>query len=232
MKMQDTKVPYLKYGRQGRAWRVIDTTDGRNAAVGPVYPTRQELLEDFDRYAAESWGEATVPTVKVATLEAPDFSTTWSIETDLTDRWGDLNGAFPQHKPSLRQLTTDDALRERLVGQMWDELTFVTRKDTRWGLLFESEFISVESEEGVMDYEEELRPQTEMNAQIMGFIATAAPRYPGVEFCIPDPEMVVSNRPALWAFVPDGLLDAAKREELGMAILRLQFGDLPLAQAA
>lgn len=232
MKLKNTKVPYLKYTRQGNAWRVIDTTDGRNAAVGPIYPTRKELLADFDRYAAESWGEASVPTVKVATPGQPEFTTTWSIETDLTDRWGELNESFPQHKPSLRELSVDDELRERLTAQMWDEMCFVVRKDSRWGVLFEAEFVSIESENGDESYDPPLRTQAAMNEQILRFIAAAAPEYPDVEFCIPEPGMVVSDRPALWAFVPDGLLDAAARGKLGNAILSLQFGDPPLAQAA
>lgn len=40
-------------------WRVIDRHDaGREAAVGPVYQTKDELLADLSRYA-ESWGYAT-----------------------------------------------------------------------------------------------------------------------------------------------------------------------------
>lgn len=38
-------------------WRVIDKHDvGREAAVGPVYRTREELLADLPRYAADTWG--------------------------------------------------------------------------------------------------------------------------------------------------------------------------------
>ncbi len=36
-------------------WRVIDLHDDRNAAVGPLYETKAELLADFDRYA-KTWG--------------------------------------------------------------------------------------------------------------------------------------------------------------------------------
>lgn len=38
-------------------WRVIDLHDaGREAAVGPLYKSKQELLSDLDRYASDTWG--------------------------------------------------------------------------------------------------------------------------------------------------------------------------------
>ena len=37
-------------------WQHIDTNDGQNAPVGPVYKTKIELLIDDTRYQIEGWG--------------------------------------------------------------------------------------------------------------------------------------------------------------------------------
>lgn len=234
MKLNDTKVPFLKIGKVGSDWRVFDVSDGRNAVVGPIYGTKKELLEDFDRYAAESWGVPYTPRVKVATVESPDFSTTWLIEQNLTDRWGNLNDAQLDFKPSFKELQADPALLERLQQQMWDELCFVSRKDGVWGLLYESEFLSIESEVGMENESDaaDRKPQAEVNASLLRFIAEISPQFPGVEFCIPDPVEIFNERPALWAFARDGLLDEAARERLGEALLTRLYGPEPQKKAA
>lgn len=48
-----------------------------------------------------------------------------------------------------------------------------------------------------------------------------AARYPGVQFAVPEPSQIFNDRPAAWAFVPDGLLSSEQREELGTAMLSL-----------
>jgi len=58
--IQSTRYPGLGFANTNPAgvpnWRVIDChTEGREAAVGPQYTTKTELLADLDRYA-RTWG--------------------------------------------------------------------------------------------------------------------------------------------------------------------------------
>lgn len=53
---------------------------------------------------------------------------TWHISQNLTDRWGGFNYHNAAAKP-LEPLEDSPELLERLRSQMWDEITFVTRKD-------------------------------------------------------------------------------------------------------
>jgi hypothetical protein len=39
-------------------WRIVVVGDGTNAAVGPQYRSKAELLADLPRYAREVWGLA------------------------------------------------------------------------------------------------------------------------------------------------------------------------------
>ena len=51
-----TRFPELGYQHRGDHWRILDLTGGVRPddapGVGPLYPTRAELLADLDRYAA------------------------------------------------------------------------------------------------------------------------------------------------------------------------------------
>ena len=48
-----------------------------------------------------------------------------------------------------------------------------------------------------------------------------AQQFPGVKFGVPEVKWIIDDRPAAWAFVPDGLLDGQQRETLGKALLAL-----------
>jgi hypothetical protein len=53
--LYSTRYPELGYQQHGRGlWRIIDC-DG-NAAVGPQYHSKAELLADLSRYASEVFG--------------------------------------------------------------------------------------------------------------------------------------------------------------------------------
>jgi len=59
--LHETRYWGLKYANTNPAgpacWRVIDCHDkDREAAVGPIYASRLELLQDLNRYARETWG--------------------------------------------------------------------------------------------------------------------------------------------------------------------------------
>lgn len=164
------------------------------------------------------------PGVKVHSLGEPEEWEVWNISQNLTDRWGDINYHNADNKP-LELLEADDALLERLRAQMWDELTFIVRKEGTFGILFEAEFCSLESEEHAKDGEPDwyatLKPHAEVVKALLEGMKPLAERFPGVLFAVPDKTHIINDRPAAWAFVADGLLTGEQREELGKALLDL-----------
>jgi hypothetical protein len=163
------------------------------------------------------------PVAKVRPVATPSKFIDWRISQNLTDRWGEINNHNEAEKP-LELLVGTPGLLDRLREQMWDEICFVARRDGQFGILFEVEYVSYESDSADHDPEftEELKPICEM----FKIIADAAmeklvSKFPGVEIAIPDEGMIVQGRPALWAWVPDGLLTAEQREDLGTLMLNL-----------
>lgn len=163
------------------------------------------------------------PIVKVRPVDDPDEFVEWRISQNLTDRWGELNEHNAANKP-LDELT-DSGLLDVLRDQMWDESTFVVRKDGKFGILFEVEYCSQESEEHVRAEDPKwyasLKPQVEVIKTLLADLKLLAEKFPGVQFGVPDEAHIIQHRPAAWAFVADGLLNEAQREELGNALLGL-----------
>lgn len=115
-------------------------------------------------------------------------------------------------------------LLDRLREQMWDEICFVVRRDGQFGILFEVEYMSYESDSA--DHDPEFTEELKSICEMMKIIADAATeklvsKFPVVEFVIPDEDVIANGRPALWAWVPDGLLTAEQREDLGTLMLNL-----------
>lgn len=152
---------------------------------------------------------------------APDEPSTWAISPNLTDRWGDLNYHNAMNKP-LEPLEDNPELLDALRAQMWGESTFIVRKDGQFGILFEVEFMSRESEEHAKDSDPTwyagLKPHADMVPILLAGLAPIAEKFPAVEFCVPNESYIANDRPAVWAFVSNGLLDAAQLEELGKAL--------------
>ena len=146
----------------------------------------------------------------------------WYIEQNLSTRCGELNFAFRERKPGLMLLAHDTALFERLCGEMWDEATFVVRKDNAFGLLFEAEFLSQESEARADDEDvAQYLPRDVVMASLANKLVELAKGYPDVEFCVPDPAEIWAERPAVWGFFKLNTLTEEQREELGMKLLNL-----------
>ena len=161
------------------------------------------------------------PVVRVHLIGQPETWSEWNISQNLTDRWGDIN-RHNSHKKPLELLEHDTTLFEGLTAQMWDETTFITRKDGQFGILYEVEFTSIESEKGNDDAASlDLKPHAEMVKIILDGLARIAPDFPGVEFCVPEECHIIDDRPAAWAFVRDGLLDEEGRAKLGNALLSI-----------
>lgn len=155
----------------------------------------------------------------------PDGSiSVWNIEQNLTDRWGTLNSYMAERKPSLAILALDAPLLETLCHEMYDETTFISRKDGQFGVYYEIEFASLESEaenqEGDLN-PIEYEPHAKVVAHLLEGINKVASQYPNVEFCIPDATNIINDRPAIWAFVKSGTLTSAERANLGDTLFNL-----------
>ena len=154
-----------------------------------------------------------------ASVALPDGGqASWDIEQNLTDRWGDLNGHAPETKPGLVLLAHDPELLAGLVAQMWPESTFVVRKDGVFGILFEVEYLSRESE-GDEERASPLLAHADIVALLLKRLAELAEAYPTVEFCVPDRREIDQDRPAVWAFVSSAApLQPEARDALGQAL--------------
>lgn len=159
-------------------------------------------------------------------VRQPDHNGEWSvwkISQNLTTRDGDINDVDCDNKP-LGPLLEDDALMTRLLGQMWSDETFVARKDGQYGILFEIEFTSQESELSPgrghehSQWVNTLKPHAEIVTVLLAGLAQLAPQFPGVLFAVPGEQQIYNERPAVWAFVADGLLNDTQRDELGKAL--------------
>ncbi len=149
------------------------------------------------------------PVVMVREIGQSDEWAEWNISQNLTDRWGDINRHNEANKP-LGMLENDAGLLERLRSQMWDELTFVVRKDGQYGILYEAEFCSQESEEHEKEHDPEwhakLNPHTVVVKALVEGLQQLAAKFPGVQFSVPHESQICNDRPAAWAFVADGAL--------------------------
>lgn len=189
-------------------------------------PVGTALVPAHFRDLAEPVGvpveKITDPEIQVRLVGKPDEWTIWNISQNLTDRWGDFNYYARAEKP-LEELESNPELLARLREQLWDEICFVVRKDGKFGILFEVEFVSQESEgDHAKDYPDPLKPHAEMIKIINdAAVEKLIPNFTGVEFAIPHEDEICNARPALWAFVADGLLSAEQREALGKAMLEL-----------
>lgn len=154
-------------------------------------------------------------------VHTPEGESTWAMTYDLTDRWGNLADDLKQsEKKPVAALAAQPELLERLRSQMVGEDTFITMKDGRYGILFELEFLSQESEsviEGVLDAT--LPPYEAVLDELVKRIPDIIRDFPGVEVCAPHADYAYNGRPMLWAFVKDGLLDEQRLQDLHSALL-------------
>lgn len=164
-------------------------------------------------------GDGTQPDPAITVQENaanPDETTVWHISQNLTDRWGEINHYESAAKP-LKALVERPVLLNGLVNQFWDEICFVARKDGAYGILFEVEYCSIESEAPHEDGS--LKPHAQVVQALLKGLDKLRTQFPGVPMCVPDKAHMVEERPAVWAFVRDCQLTAEQRESLGRALL-------------
>jgi hypothetical protein len=163
------------------------------------------------------------PEIRVRNIESPGRFSTWRICQNLTDRWGEINNFDAEHKP-LGELADTTGLLDRLREQMVDEITFVVRKDGRFGILFEIEYASKESE--TASGEKDMRcylPHTEVLANLVDSVKKLQQQFPVIDWAIPDETEICNDRLALWGFFPDGALTEEQRRDVATAIYGLDL---------
>lgn len=179
-------------------------------------------LKPNEHPLAMAWVVTQDPMTPVTSLDGkPDV---WFISQRLTDNFGDVNMGNEDTSP-LQTLWYDQPLLERLIAQMWDEATFVVRKDGNFGLLYEVEFFSRESESCLTNDPVELgklNSHADVVARLTQGLKQLQLGFPQVDFCVPAAHNIIQGRPAAWAFAKDGLLNKEQRCELGMKMLSLE----------
>lgn len=178
--------------------------------------------EALGRDTEETLLEATYSVPRPVEVTTPNGdATTWDIELNLTDRWGDLNWYCSDSKPGLAILKLDAPLLKSLQSQMAEEITFVSRKDNEFGLLFEVEYCSRESESSHDPDNESLMPHADIKETLLKGLRALENKFPMVQFAYPAEEYIVHDRPAVWGFVKNGALTTAQARELASEMLEL-----------
>ena len=167
------------------------------------------------------------PSIKVCTSTGARFDANWNISMPLTDRWGEVLPREPGDmlQAALQVLEADTHLLERLRLQMWDELTFLARKDGEFGVVFEVEYESIESDNVDDDPSRRhaLAPYVDVVDRLIRQSEVLGEQFPQLQFCVPEAGMVYRDRPAIWAFAKDGALDDEQREALGTKLLDFAY---------
>lgn len=159
------------------------------------------------------------PVVKVRPPVAGAEFSEWRISTNLSDRWGEINFHDEERKP-LDPLIDDPAFFAHLVSQLWDEETFIVRKDGEFGILFEVEFSSSESD-GKNKGSARYKPHAEVELRLQSECEELCRTFPWAEFGIPHPDEINEGRPAIWAFVANNASTSEQRDALGTALLSI-----------
>ena len=164
---------------------------------------------------------SSTPCIEVTLPGSGGIIAPWNL-CQLSDRWGEV---LP-HAPQLlaEKVGADSELHARLCLQMWDEVTFIAHKDDQFGLLFEIEYESIESDaregaESGEDSGDDLRPYATVAEQLLRDLVHLQEQFPEVQFCVPEPGAVYKGRPAVWGFAADGALTDERRERLGHMLL-------------
>ncbi|CAN7524986.1 hypothetical protein LJR168_003760 [Pseudoxanthomonas sp. LjRoot168] len=141
----------------------------------------------------------------------------WHVRPGISDRFGVVEAQYGGATPEGAALLASPQLLAQLQQQMWDELTFISFKDGKYGVLFETE-VPVQGDPIMDDAQNLPARQAVVDAQ-RAHLAVLAKDFPQVDFCLVPHKHAVEGRPGIWAFVPDGALDAAQREALGQRLL-------------
>lgn len=140
----------------------------------------------------------------------------------LTDRKGCIDYNDAGNKP-LSTLQSEAGLLERLRSQMWEEGTVIARQYGSFGVLFERQFLTVETDPEAAEKGDvpDLLGRADLEEILASGLARLQDQFASVDFMVPDPALIEGQRTAVWAFVKDGLLTRDRLNELGEAIQSL-----------
>lgn len=178
------------------------------------------LLPESAAHAAVTVSDETgyipnLPDLPISVTAVDGSTVEWLISPNLTDRWGEINDHAEEKKP-LHELVSQPELLEALRDQMTAEVTFIARKDGVYGLLFEVEYESIESDGTESGGVSSLKPYDDVVARIITGMQQNAHRFPSVVMCVPPADEICNDRPAAWAFVPHSAMHEDAREELAL----------------
>lgn len=201
-----------------REGEVIYITDHHELGVRLMLPVGKEAAEPSPSSpVGEAFFKAAdfapgLPDTLVSVTAIDGSTAEWLISQNLTDRWGEIN-EFDAEKKPLHELLSQPDLLGCLRDQMTSEVTFVARKDGVFGLLYEVEYQSIESE-GDDAESDRLKPHEDVVAALITAMQQNTHRFPGIAMCVPSTDEICNDRPAVWAFVPNGALHEDARNEL------------------
>ncbi|MFN9471426.1 hypothetical protein [Acidovorax sp.] len=183
----------------------------------------QPSTDDMDAYGIEGVHYNLDPLARVHSLQMPGAMETWRISPYVTDRRGVITRWPAEEHVPLHLLNIHD-LHDRLKAQMVGDITRIARKDGVWGVLFEIEFHSRESEQFTepQDVLQGLDTDDQVIPRLVAAAGALGVQFPGVHFAVPEVIYVETMRPAIWAFVPDGLHFPAQHEALTLALQQLK----------
>lgn len=177
---------------------------------------------DSGKVAEKTGREKIDPAVRIQRLTYEFSHGYWYITPAITDRWG--NPIDDNHDVLKCLEDLGEKRLKSLQQQMWGETTFVARKDGVYGVLFETEIRTKESEidhpAGKPSDFDVLPLRADVETRLLRGMQSIKLRYPGVAFCVPHPSQIPMQRTGAWAFVRDGLLDDRQRDDLGQELER------------
>lgn len=184
---------------------IYEVSEG-NTRQGYWHWVASQIEQDRDE---KSQQEICAPAIRVRTAKGVSGETHWHILPCLTDRAGLLNYT-PVNDVALAKLERDSSFLDKLRFQMSGHTTYVAFKDGEFGILYEQAFHCLETD-GVSKSGAPHKPYAEVVDSLLVDVELISKTFPGVHCGIPDKATIKGGRPALYAFVSDGLFEKTER---------------------
>lgn len=160
----------------------------------------------------------------------------WSLQHNLTDRWGDLNCYALPEKPALPALllTQPDGTLDYLRSRMVTEDSFIAFKDGQFGLLHEIEYCSAESDGETGQAGQAYPREADLVQALIRGVRALAPRMPRLELAVlpGGTDLTRDGRPAVWAWASMTTLSDMTDKELDAIVVDIDRCAIPLGGVA
>lgn len=200
------------------AGELVSTTDAGLSASAAAEASPQAVA----RFPVEAFASTTKPLQQHlpggTTVEGPGrVKQIWNIQAGISDRFGDIDADYGGSTPVGAELMAKPGELAALKAQMWGDTTFISWKDGRYGVLYETE-VPVAGDQILVDAKD-LPSRDSVMALHRTLMSVLAKDFPQVDFCLVPDNQKVWGRPGIWAFVPDGALYGDQRATLGERLL-------------